>query len=69
MNKEGGLPFRLRGLPLGDESLLNKLATMLMIAAAKLIIAVAKLIFLYLFSCFHLLSYIYNITYMGCHVK
>lgn len=45
MNKEGGLPFRLWGLPLGDESPLNKLATMLMIAAAKLIIAVAKLIF------------------------
>ena len=42
---------------------------MLMIAAAKLIIAVAKLIFLYSFSCFHLLPYIYIITYLGYEVK
>ena len=63
------MPFRLRGLPLGDESLFNKLVTRLIIAATILIIAVAKLIFSLSISCFHLFSYIYNITYMGCYVK
>jgi hypothetical protein len=53
-------------LPPGDESLLNKLATRLIIEAAKLIISVAKLIFLYPFSCF---LPVYTITDLDYKVR
>ena len=58
-------------LPLGDQSPLNKLVTMLMIAAAKLIIAVAKLIFslfIFMFSPPSLYPY-YNLSRLCSQAK